>query len=47
MLRQVVRVFEEELRRAIDAIVAIHHHIRELDEQALRTLGVLPREPRR
>jgi len=26
--------------------VAIHNHIRELDEQALRTLGILTRSPR-
>jgi hypothetical protein len=46
MVRKVWRLCEEEMRRVVGAIVAKWQHARELDEQALRSLGVVPREPR-
>ena len=46
MLRAVMRVCEEEFRRALDAIVAVHDYVRELDEQVLRMLDVILRGPR-
>ena len=46
MLTAVMRVCEEEFRRALDAIVALHDYVRELDEQVLRSLGVILRGPR-
>ena len=46
MVRKVLRLCEEEMRRVIGAIVGMWEHARELDEQALRSLGVFPREPR-
>ena len=46
MLRKVLRLCEEEMRRVLGAIVAMWQHARELDEQALRSLGIAPREPR-
>ena len=46
MLGKVLQVCEEELRRAIEAIVALHQYVRELDEQVLRSLGVILRGPR-
>ena len=46
MLGKVLQVCEEELRRAIEAIVALHEYVRELDEQVLRSLGVILRGPR-
>lgn len=46
MLKAVMRVCEEEFRRALDAIVALHDYVRELDEQVLRSLGVILRGPR-
>jgi len=46
MVRKVWRLCEEEMRRMLGTIVAMWEHARELDEQALRSLGVVPREPR-
>jgi hypothetical protein len=46
MMRKVWRLCEGEMRRMIGAIVGMWEHARELDEQALRSLGVVPREPR-
>lgn len=46
MLKAVMQVCEEEFRRALDAIVALHDYVRELDEQVLRSLGVILRGPR-
>lgn len=46
MLKAVMRVCEEEFRRALDAIVALHDYVRELDEQVLRSLDVILRGPR-
>ena len=46
MVRKVWRLCKEEMRRVIGAIVGMWEHARELDEQALRSLGVVPREPR-
>ena len=46
MVRKVLRLCAEEMRRVIGAIVGMWEHARELDEQALRSLGVFPREPR-
>jgi hypothetical protein len=46
MLKAVMRVCEEEFRRALNAIVALHDYVRELDEQVLRSLGVILRGPR-
>jgi hypothetical protein len=46
MLGKVLQVCEEEFRRAIKAIVALHEYVRELDEQVLRSLGVILRGPR-
>ena len=46
MLGKVLQVCAEELRRAIEAIVALHEYVRELDEQVLRSLGVILRGPR-
>jgi hypothetical protein len=46
MLEKAMRVCEEEFRRAIEAIVALHEFVRELDEQVLRSLGVILRGPR-
>ena len=46
MLKAVMRVCEEEFRRALDAIVAVHDYVRELDEHVLRSLGVILRGPR-
>jgi len=46
MLGKVLQVCEEELRRAIEAIVALHEYVRALDEQVLRSLGVILRGPR-
>jgi hypothetical protein len=46
MVRKVLRLCWEEMRRVIRAIVGMWEHARELDEQALRSLGVVPREPR-
>jgi hypothetical protein len=45
-LSKVWRVWSEEMRRVIGAVVAMWEHARELDEQALRSLGVVPRGPR-
>ncbi len=42
-VRKVLRVCDEEWRRVIGAIVAVYEHARALDEQALRSLGVVPR----
>jgi hypothetical protein len=46
MLKAVMRVCEEEFRSALDAIVAVHDYVRELDEQVLRSLDVILRGPR-
>jgi hypothetical protein len=46
MLKAVMQVCGEELRRAFDAIVALHDYVRELDEQVLRSLGMILRGPR-
>lgn len=46
MLKGVMRVCEEEFRRALNAIVALHDYVRELDEQVLRSLDVILRGPR-
>jgi hypothetical protein len=46
MLGKVLQVCAEEFRRAIEAIVALHEYVRELDEQVLRSLGVILRGPR-
>jgi hypothetical protein len=46
MLGKVLQVCGEELRRAIEAIVALHEYVRALDEQVLRSLGVILRGPR-
>jgi hypothetical protein len=46
LLKKVWRVCDGELRRVIGAIMGMLEHTRELDEQALRSLGVVPREPR-
>ncbi|MGA8145712.1 MAG: hypothetical protein WB987_17640 [Candidatus Acidiferrales bacterium] len=46
LLKNLLRVCDEELRRVIGAVVAMWEHARELDEQALRSLGVVPRERR-
>jgi hypothetical protein len=46
MLGKVLQVCEEEFGRAIEAIVALHEYVRELDEQVLRSLGVILRGPR-
>jgi hypothetical protein len=46
MLGKVLQVCEEEFRRAIEAIVALHEYVRALDEQVLRSLGVILRGPR-
>jgi hypothetical protein len=46
LLTRVLQVCEEEVRRAIEAIVALHEYVRELDEQVLRSLGVILRGPR-
>jgi hypothetical protein len=41
-----MQVCGEEFRRAFDAIVALHDYVRELDEQVLRSLGMILRGPR-
>jgi hypothetical protein len=46
MLGKVLQVCAEEFRCAIEAIVALHEYVRELDEQVLRSLGVILRGPR-
>jgi hypothetical protein len=46
MLKTVMRVCEEEFRSAFKAIVRLHDYVRELDEQVLRSLGVILRRPR-
>ena len=46
MLKTVMRVCEEEFRRAFDAIVVLHEYVRELDEQVLRSLDLILRGPR-
>jgi hypothetical protein len=46
MLGKVLQMCEEEFRRAIEAIVALHEYVRELDEQVLRSLDVILRGPR-
>ena len=43
MLRQLLRMCAEESRRAIEAIVAAHEYVRELDEQVLRSLVMILR----
>jgi hypothetical protein len=45
-VRRLLRVCDEEMRRVFGAVVAMYEHVRELDEQALRSLGVVPRGPR-
>jgi hypothetical protein len=44
---KLLRVCDEEMRRVFGAVLAMYEHVRALDEQALRSLGVVPREPRR
>ena len=46
LLSKLWRVCGEEARRMIGAVVAMLEHMRAMDEQALRSLGVVPREPR-
>ena len=46
MLGKLWRLCGEETRRAFGAIVAMYRHVREMDEQALRSLGVILRGPR-
>jgi hypothetical protein len=46
LLRKLLRVCDEEMRRVFGAVAAMYEHVRALDEQALRSLGVEPREPR-
>jgi hypothetical protein len=46
LLTRVLQMCKEELRRAIETIVALHEYVRELDEQVLRSLGVILRGPR-
>jgi hypothetical protein len=46
LLKKLLRVCDEELRRVFGAVAAMYEHARALDEQALRSLGVEPRGPR-
>ena len=46
LLRKLLRVCDEEMRRVFEAVAAMFEHMRALDEQALRSLGVEPRGPR-
>ena len=46
MFARFLRACGEELRRVVEVVVGMYEHMRELDEQALRSLGVIPREPR-
>jgi hypothetical protein len=46
LLSKLWRVWGEEARRMIGAVKAMLEHMRAMDEQALRSLGVVPRGPR-
>jgi hypothetical protein len=45
-LSKLWRVCGEEARRMIGTVAAMLERMRATDEQALRSLGVVPREPR-